>query len=349
MKFAFRADASIDIGTGHVMRCLTLADRLREEGAATRFLCCPLNGHLGELITARGHSLAWLPSRENLAQDAEDCLDALADEARWDWLVVDHYDLDGAWEHVMRCVANKIMVIDDLADRSHDCDLLLDQNLQGPGRYMGLIPESCQTLIGPKYALLRPQFAAARQNLRQRDGRVSRLLVFFGGSDAGGETLKALSSIQMLGRPDLSVDVVVGATNPHRAAIESACRSMPNTTLYCQVDDMATLMATVDLFVGAGGSSSWERCCLGLPAVILSCADNQVDTSSNLAVYGAQLYVGPASALEEAFLARVLDTVASLSELRMHLAKRGMELVDGCGVTRVVGVLQSGGNSDAST
>ena len=119
-----------------------------------------------------------MPERGNLAEDARDTHAAIADQARWDWLIVDHYALDAAWERELRSLALKLMVIDDLADRSHDCDLLLDQNLQEPGRYEALIPKTCMTLIGPKYALLRPQFAEARRNLRVRDGCVSRLLVF---------------------------------------------------------------------------------------------------------------------------------------------------------------------------
>jgi UDP-2,4-diacetamido-2,4,6-trideoxy-beta-L-altropyranose hydrolase len=335
MKIAFRADASITIGTGHVMRCLTLADRLQEDGVSARFLCRPLDGHLGERITARGHDLAWLPVRESLARDAEDSLEALADEAPWDWLVVDHYGLDAAWERVMRGAAKKVMAIDDLADRTHDCDLLLDQNLQEPGRYSGLVPDACQILIGPRYALLRPQFAAARQGLRPREGKVKRLLVLFGGTDAGGATLKALAAIQLLGRPDLAVDVVVGQANPHRAAIEAACRALPGATLHCQVGDMASLMTAADLFVGAGGTSSWERCCLGLPALVISIADNQIAQSVALAEAGVHRYLGPASSVVTHRLAREISSLMLQLDLLQNMALRGKDLVDGLGAERI--------------
>ena len=313
MKVAFRADASIEIGTGHVMRCLTLADRLRERGATTHFLCRPLDGHLGEIITARGHGLAWLPVRASLDQDAKDSLEALADETRWDWLVVDHYGLDADWESVMRGAAMKIMAIDDLADRAHDCDLLLDQNLQEPGRYGGLVPDDCQILIGPRYSLLRPQFAAERRRLRPREGKLARLLVFFGGTDAGGETLKALEAIRLLGRPDLAADVVIGQDNPHRATIEAACHALLGATLHCQVGNMASLMAAADLFIGAGGTSSWERCCIGLPALVIATADNQIAQAEALARAGAQLYLGPAQSVTGERLARTLEAMLGLS------------------------------------
>jgi UDP-2,4-diacetamido-2,4,6-trideoxy-beta-L-altropyranose hydrolase len=335
MKVAFRADASVEIGTGHVMRCLTLADRLREEGVSTHFLCRPLDGHLEELITARGHGLTWLPVRANLAQDAKDTLKALAEDTRWDWLVVDHYGLDATWEKRIRGVARKVMVIDDLADRAHYCDLLLDQNLQDDGRYVGLIPETCLTLIGPRYALLRPQFAAARKTTKRGKGDVSRLLVFFGGSDRNGDTLNTLNTIRQLDHPNLTVDVVIGQTNPNRIAIQTVCRSLANAASHVHVDDMASLMATADLFIGSGGSSSWERCCLGLPAIVIACADNQIQVSSSLATYGAQLYMGPASTLDLASLAHVIEALSCLPELRMHLSYRGMGLVDGLGVDRV--------------
>lgn len=335
MKVAFRADAAVDLGTGHVMRCLALADRLREAGARTCFLCRPLDGHLGQRIAARGYGLVWLPLREDLAQDAEDSRAALAPDAPWDWLVVDHYGLDARWESALRGVAGRILAIDDLADRPHDCDLLLDQNLQDPGRYDGRVPAGCRPLLGPRYALLRPQFAAARKTLRPREGRVARLLVFFGGTDPGGETLKALEAIRRLNRSDLAVDVVVGEANPHRAAIEAACRALPQATLHGQVEDMAARMAAADLFVGAGGTSSWERCCLGLPALVLATADNQVAQSQALARAGAQVYLGPSSGVGPEPLAHWITALISAPEWLAHMAEQGMRLVDGGGCARV--------------
>jgi UDP-2,4-diacetamido-2,4,6-trideoxy-beta-L-altropyranose hydrolase len=341
MKVAFRADASVAIGSGHVMRCLTLADALRERGAEVRFVCRQEPGHLGELITGRGHELVWLPSREDLHEDACDTHAALADQVPWDLLVVDHYGLDATWEGGLRSVAKKIMVIDDLADRQHDCDLLLDQNLQAPGRYAGLVPITCQALIGPKYALLRPQFAAARQERRARDGKVARILIFFGGADAGGETLKALSALEMLGRPDLAVEVVIGQVNPHRAAIEAACRAQPNVTLYCQVDDMAERMGAADLFVGAGGASSWERCYLGLPALVLATAVNQIAQAEALGRAGAQIYFGPAQSVAPERLMRMIGEMLELPELLLHMADQARSLIDGRGADRVTNCLMT--------
>lgn len=353
MRVVFRADASVEIGTGHFMRCLTLADGLKQRGAQIRFVSRDLPVHLRNMLTVKGMELALLPSLEGIAsrsahdlshacwlpatqeQDAQATIQALTGLS-WDWLVVDHYALDMRWESDLRATVKRIMVIDDLADRAHDCDLLLDQNLQEPGRYKNIVPESCQMLIGPKYALLRPQFLVARQNLRQRDGSVSHLLVFLGGADSGGETLKALSAIQMLGRADLNVDVVIGAANPHRETVESVCRSIPNMTLYRQVSDMSTRMVTADFFVGAGGTSSWERCCLGLPGVVMATAANQVEQCAALGRAGAQLYLGPENTVTPERLARLIEEMLHCPELLIHMADQGRNLVDGLGTDRIV-------------
>lgn len=340
MKVVFRASASIEIGTGHVMRCLTLADALREQGAETLFLCQPTPGHLGALIEERGHRIHWLPASDSQAADGGHCKTALSGQGAWDWLVVDHYTLDAAWESALRSVCKRIMVIDDLANRPHDCDLLLDQNLQEPGRYTALVPAAATLLLGPKYALLRPQFAAARQTLAERDGKVRRLLVFCGGADATGETLKALAAIEKLARTDLAVDVVIGAANPHRAAIEKACRERAGTTLYCQVTDMAAHMAAADLFVGVGGTSSWERCCMGLPAVVWASAENQVAQSEALAIFGAHLYLGSLPSDIEAKLAPILDDLFKRPSLLMQMSQLAKDLVDGFGAGRVAKMMQ---------
>ncbi|MDP2787489.1 MAG: UDP-2,4-diacetamido-2,4,6-trideoxy-beta-L-altropyranose hydrolase [Pseudomonadota bacterium] len=336
MKVAFRADASVQIGAGHVMRCLTLADALRAQGAQTQFLCRRLPGHLGGLILAREHALAWLPDS---ASDAEASYAVIAAEAPHDWLVVDHYALGAEWERAQRSLVKNILAIDDLADRAHDCDLLLDQNLQEAGRYDARLPADCRLLIGPRYALLRPQFAAARRHQVARTGRVRRLLVFFGGADAGGETLKALAALELLGRNDLEVDVVIGQANPHHAAIAAACRALPGAVLQRQVEDMATLMAAADLFLGAGGGSSWERCCLGLPALVVATADNQVEQSVMLAQAGAQCYLGPAASVDIGRWARTLACVLEMPHWLIHMARQGSNLVDGKGAERVANYL----------
>lgn len=353
MNVLIRSDASLDIGSGHVMRCLALADALRARGMHCRFVCRAHPGHLIDKIRQRGFEVHALPHRPKWRPTELDSPHAAWLGADWrtdveetklgaggtapDWLIVDHYALDARWERAQRPHVAKIMVIDDLADRAHDCDLLLDQNLQArPDRYQGLVPETCQLLLGPRFALLRPQFHEARKTLRPRDGQVRRILVAFGGVDAQGATLLALEAIARLGRPDIAVDVVITTANPHRDEIEARCAELPNVRLQQDVEDMADPMAAADLAIGAGGSMSWERCCLGLPTIVMATADNQLAQSEDLVREGAQLYLGRVADVDAARLARVLDEVLRQPAWLAHMAERGQALVDGRGCQRVV-------------
>lgn len=356
MKIIFRADASIQIGSGHVMRCLTLADRLRERGATVHFICRELPGHLGGLLVDKGYPVGWLPAPGSddpaipthtahsawlgvpWQADAEQPRAMLAGLPEVDWLIVDHYALDRTWEAQMRPLVERIMVIDDLADRPHDCDLLLDQNLYPnlEHRYDNLVPTDCRKLLGPRYALLRPEFGEARKTLRVRDGSIRRILIFFGGSDPTNETTKALEAIRLLDRPDINVDVVVGETNPHKEKVKTLCATLPNVIYHCQVSNMAELMAAADLAIGAGGATTWERCCLGLPSVVCIIADNQVEMTNALANDGCLLSLGWCLSLTAASIGRVIETLNACKGLLQFLGDRTAELVDGHGVERVI-------------
>lgn len=298
MKIAFRTDASVRIGTGHVMRCLTLAEELRDKGADVAFISRKLSGHLCTLVEKKGYQVFRLPGNgADWQQDADETGRAIT---KWggtvSWLIVDHYGIDRGWEEKLRPLAHKIMVIDDLADRPHDCDMLLDQNLHqhAEGRYVDLVPRGCTTLLGPGYALLRQEFKEARRTLRQRDGSVNRILVFLGGSDESNETAKVLAALRLLHLPDLAVDVVIGSTNQNKEAIRQACSELPRTTCLEQVSNMAELMSCADLAIGAGGTATWERCFLGLPSISIVIADNQREITETVAAAGATLNLGQA-------------------------------------------------------
>ena len=307
MKIAFRVDSSTDIGSGHLVRCVTLADFLKRQGHITQFLCRDHPGHLADLVTRHGHKLHLLsrPAEEDQAatgsdlyarwlgvsqeKDAHDTVQMLHREGGvWHFVVMDHYGLDQIWQRRLRPYVKRLFVIDDLADRTHDCDVLLDQNLNAAGtaRYQGLVPDSCTLLCGPKYALLRGEFEAVRKKLRSRDGSVRRILVFYGGMDATGETIKACEALQSMSRSGLTVDVVVGMGNPCREDIRARCERYGFNFLR-QVDKMAELMAVADLALGAGGTTSAERAFLGLPTVITPVAENQKPGSAAFASAGA--------------------------------------------------------------
>ncbi len=314
LRVIFRTDASVHIGIGHVMRCLTLAEALRERGAECRFICREHEGHLLEQIRQRGFDAYGLPVAE-FAEPAGSQAKQDPGQAAWlgadwatdaaqtkvgaggtavDWVIVDHYTLDAQWERAIRPICHRLMVIDDLADRPHDCDVLLDQNFywNQDQRYQGLLPKQCKTLLGPAYVLLRPEFEKARQGLRTRDGNVKRMLVFFGGSDPKNQTRTVLAALKKMNTPDISVDVVVGHTNPNRHSIQVLCDQLSGVTYQCNVSNMAELIENADLGIGAGGSAMWERCYLGLPTITAAFAENQVRTTEDVAQLGAIEYLG---------------------------------------------------------
>jgi len=327
MKIIFRVDASIEIGSGHLMRCLTLADSLHQRGCDVLFVCRELPGDLCHVVANRGYTVYRLPNRmlqvANGSHDLKDT-DRISDywvedafetkailqsiERPVNYLIVDHYLLDKRWEEQMRAFVKKIMVIDDLANRPHDCNLLLDQNLYDnlDTRYNGLVPQYCRRLLGPQYFLLRPEFWEAREGLERRDGSIRRVLVFLGGGDPTNETVKALRAIRLLNLTDVSVDVVVGATNLQKQQVKRFCADTPNVSYHCQVENMAQLMADADLAIGAGGVTIWERCFLGLPSITLVLAQNQVETTAVAAAAGAIWNLGWAADVEVEDLAEAI-------------------------------------------
>lgn len=349
MRIIFRADASHEAGTGHVMRCLTLADELVAGGAEALFICREQPGDLCALIRERGFALSVRKAARSGAlsdadwhTDAIETLERLQSNGGADWLVVDHYGLDAKWEGKIRQRACRILVIDDLANRRHECDLLLDQNYYQDihERYAGLLPATARQLLGPTYALLGKQFRLARKRMRLRDGTVRRILVFFGGADLQNRTEIALKGIGALGRDDISVDVVIGATNPHREALAAQCASMPQVTLHVQTREMHHLMAQADLAVGAGGSTTWERCCLGLPSLAWPVADNQVsllkDAAADGLVYMPSFQDGDLSATALTVHLRALLENPSLIAF---MAKSSFTVTDGAGAKRVASIM----------
>jgi len=295
----FRTDASVSIGSGHVMRCLALAEALRTRGWTAVFACGTDPGHLCDLIEKRGFPVVRLTGGTDggdTTADAEET-GVVLDRIRADWLVVDHYRLDATWEGAVRTHVPHLLAIDDLANRRHVCDLLVDQSLVADAsvRYDGLVPPDCMRLLGPGYALLRDEFRIARRSMRRRAGAIGRVLVFFGGSDPTGETNKALDAIGTFAGSGIRFDVVVGISNPGREDIALRCSGMDGVAFHCQTDRIAALMAAADLALGAGGTSTWERCCVGLPAVIVTVADNQRTIAASSAAAGFALHAGDAS------------------------------------------------------
>lgn len=353
----FRTDASLNIGSGHVMRCITLADALSARGDSCHFLCRDLPGNMADTIRARGHNVilmpydpgagntgqktghlphsAWLGT--SWQQDAEQTRAAL-DAFAPDWLIVDHYALDVDWEAAVLPGNTKLMVIDDLADRSHICDILLDQNLGRQATdYDGLIPDHCTRLIGPRYALLRPEFQQRREESlkRRQNPKLAHILISMGGVDKDNLATRVLEVLATCQLPDACrITVVMGATSPSLKLVEQTAEKMPvPTKVLVNVSNMAEIMASADLAIGAAGSTSWERCCLGLPTLMLVLADNQIEAAQALERAGAALLLGDVR--DEYWMSRLAQVLPglSISELAL-LSQNAAAIVDGEGIGR---------------
>ncbi|MEK3719055.1 UDP-2,4-diacetamido-2,4,6-trideoxy-beta-L-altropyranose hydrolase [Paenibacillus sp. FSL H8-0034] len=282
----FRADASIQTGSGHVMRCLTLAKQCRAHGADVHFFCRQTVGNLFSFIVKEGFQLHSLPPlADNRIETPHEMLEYLANHTSPDWLIVDHYGIDYTWEAPIRKQIGNLFIIDDLANRKHDCTGLLDQNLQPnmESRYIDLIPNGSKLFLGPSYALLREEFYKERVQLRNRTGPIRRILISFGGSDPTGESRKALCALREWSNPDFQVDLIAGALNPDTEWLISQAQATAHIKVHRFTDRMSSFMAQSDLAIGAGGSSTWERLYLGLPCAVIVVADNQLTMTEEAA------------------------------------------------------------------
>jgi UDP-2,4-diacetamido-2,4,6-trideoxy-beta-L-altropyranose hydrolase len=297
LNVAIRVDASTRMGSGHVMRCLTLADALGQQGATVRFLSRELPDDLERTVTSRGHQCVRINADPLTAgeENPRDTAAALSDRA-WHWLIADQYSLGAAWEREMRTVAECVFAIDDLADRAHDCDVLLDQNHleAGAARYDGKVPKSCRVLVGPRYALLRPEYRAWRERRLPRNGPVQRVLVFFGGGDAQHMTELALEALTHPEFAHIAVDVVVGSDPSRRRVIAEMASRRGGITVHGPRPHLADLMAGADLSLGAGGSTTWERMCVGLRSLVVTLAANQEHVAQWLEREGLIRLIGAA-------------------------------------------------------
>jgi UDP-2,4-diacetamido-2,4,6-trideoxy-beta-L-altropyranose hydrolase len=379
-SIAFRCDASLRIGSGHVMRCRTLARALLRRRVDIVFLCRRQPGDLIALLEqefrvlvlaelpmqapsafeanpsgARALYASWLGCSEQ--QDAAACLMALkaAQLEPPAWLVLDHYGLGAPWQSLMQaglgdagCPDTQLLVLDDLADRQHQAAVLMDANRLDPAApdpYRHLLPRACTTLLGPAYALLDPLYPQLQPLVPLRT-QLARVLVFFGGVDAANHAADALRALCHPRLLPLAVDVVIGSGSPHRAALEGRVQERPNTNLHVGLPCLAGLMTRADLALGAAGTASWERACLGLPCLVVPVAENQIQGARALEAAGVarcldlQTVADPMAILQAALL-ELLDAPDSLQAM----SEACLQLGDGRGLARVVAALLGPGAS----
>lgn len=334
-QIMFRVDASPEIGMGHAIRCLSLADALKSKGCPVAFVmrACPefVSNRVGE----HGIQLYSLEGDFSAAGDVlqtRNIIDSCAGET---WLVVDHHGLGASWEKGIRGGCAGLIAIDDHARNDHDCDILIDQNFGADDEdvYPGRVPTDCLQLLGPRYALLAPDYAHHHSREVAGGESVRRILVNLGGGDTGKlyrETIEALSGLH-----GLEIDVVANSSTPGLSWLESACAERPNFSLHVDVPGMADLLVKADLAIGSGGASNWERLCLGVPAILVNVAENQVQPNQRLAEGGYALCLGSAESVDAELLRGAVLALAADGGNRSRMARAGAQLVDGRGAERV--------------
>jgi UDP-2,4-diacetamido-2,4,6-trideoxy-beta-L-altropyranose hydrolase len=336
MKVVFRVDASLEMGTGHVMRCLTLANELKQQNHEIVFICRELTGNLILLIKypvlvlpkndnfqSDGLYLNWLGATQE--QDAEQTIKVIPKNT--DLLIVDSYALDEIWHKKLIPYTKKIMVIDDLADRQFDCDVLLNQNLGTQIKdYKDKVPNVCELLLGCDYALLRPEFPNLRENAlikRKNTKVIKNILISMGGSDITNKTYDILQEVS----DDLNIVVILGGVSPHNKMIKNYAKSKKNVKVIVDADNISRLMFDADLAIGAGGSTSWERCCLGLPTLLYVLAENQRKIAGNLEELGAVKIVNN--------LKVNLQNILNNFSFWQIMSEKAQTVCDGIGVKRI--------------
>lgn len=322
LKLAFRLDANAEIGTGHLMRCLALAERLSPAGVDCHFFCHDLPDTLHPLLAS--YSGQPLATPDDIAPIAA---------LQPDWLVIDHYQIGRDLEARLAPHCRQLLVIDDLADRAHHCHYLLDQ---GPRRqaadYRDLVPADCRLLLGTDFALLRPAY---RQLARDRTVNWRKGLICFGGADPAGASLITLDSLaRIASAQDISWTVVAGPASSDCAALSARLAETPlrHITLIRHSSQMPQLMAAHDFTIGAAGGMTWERACIGLPTLAVPIVDNQALNDAAIAHYCIAVRLSLRELADPACLEAALRHLHDDADT---YRQRGQGLVDGLGLDRL--------------
>jgi UDP-2,4-diacetamido-2,4,6-trideoxy-beta-L-altropyranose hydrolase len=338
MKYIiFRVDSSRSLGAGHLMRCLTLAEAMKKLGVRSHFVYQTLPDHLGRLIKERGYSYTEISgSHFDPERDAQLTLDSV-NAVGADWVIVDHYLIDARWESYIKGHVERVIVIDDLANRQHQCDFLIDQNpIQCEKQYDKLLPANAVQLLGTEYALIRPEFLEMRPESLQRraNSSLETLTISMGGIDNQNINLKVLEILQTTHHAtDLQINLVLGFHSPWLGQIKNfLAQSSLHVELYSHVHDMASLLMRSDLALGAAGGSAWERCCLGVPSIIMAIAENQKSGAIALRSSGAATYISSISEIPAA-LSNFFKDESGHKLFKMSTA--ASQLIDGHGARRI--------------
>jgi len=284
----FRVDGDANLGLGHVMRCLTLANVFNQSGYEILFISSKVSVVIGQYIENSNFKVQYISEGDTAEYDAKQCLGIIKD-LHVHMLVVDHYQIDECWEKLIRGKGIRLMVIDDLANRQHVCDILLDSSYgRKECEYKPLTNPECQYLLASDYCLLRPEFknsSAQAKIKREQTKEIDNILINFGATDHKRLSIRCIDIIKRLNFEG-GIHVLISSTSKWLKEFEEKCSTATNIKLHVDAKNVATLMLNADLAIGSMGTSSWERCCLGLPTIGIVVADNQINISNQLVKLG---------------------------------------------------------------
>ena len=340
-KILIRCDANVVIGTGHVMRCLALAQSWQETGGRVSFLLGAGGKEVQDRLSSEGVEVLTLAVAIGSHEDAEETA-RVAERGEATWLVLDGYDFSSAYRQIVRRRSASLLLLDDGGICApYDCDVLLNFAPDASALYRDRKAD-VQYLLGPEFALVRREFLAAKLNRAETPAVARRVLVSFGGSDPNNVTLRVIGALRQVARAELEVRVVVGSSNPHLALLENAVKEFPcSLDLLTDVRNMPELMAWADLGVSAGGGTCYEMAFMNVPMFLITIASNHDLTVQSL--YKRKAAIGPGwfHVVTQHELARSLANVIGNQVLRQELVDNSSRLVDGFGAHRVVEVLRT--------
>ena len=333
-----RADASTQIGTGHVMRCLALAQRWRATGGTAVFACCELTPALARRLENEGMEIVRLDATTGSESDATQAL-ALAARLGAKWIAADGYAFGSAWQRQVAGDAFKLLVIDDYGHAEHYfADIVLNQNASASAAPYEKREAHTRLLLGNKYTLLREEFLTARPGPHEIPARARKILVTLGGGDPDDVTSMVIDALATLS--DIEVTVVVGGSNPHLEKLQRAvAQHAASMRLVVNATNMPDLMAWADLAISAAGSTSWELAFFGVPSALVVAADNQLGIASSLNIAGFSLDLGRHTATSPQKIASAIAPFLEEAARRREMSARGRQLVDGHGARRVAAAL----------
>ena len=315
----FRADATMAMGSGHVMRCLALAQAWNDAGGNSHFAMAQATPAVIARLRSEGISVLEMSSAPASEQDAEELISAARAGS---WVVVDGYHFNSNYLQTLRDAGLQIFLLDDTAEReSYPAKIILNQNPHANRSLYGSRDAGSRVLLGPRYAMLRREFKAWRDFKRDIPAHGRKVLVTMGGSDPANVTTRVIAAIEKIA--GLDVRIVVGGDNSRLKELrEAALHSLSSPTFLTDVRNMPELMAWADVAISAAGSTCWEICLLGLPAIVIDVAPNQAPVAQELARLGAAFHIGSASTLSCQELASALEALLLSQNARAMMSRR---------------------------